>query len=141
MIVVTAGMNARLDAVLDFALERIPHERIPARSAIGKLAGRRVLFAFGIGAFGPDEEVCAMIRSLRADETCMTGSIGAMLLDGARRTLHQADGGSAGVGGQHGGVSFYGQTARGGDRLAGELARAGEAPEHRTAGSIPSGSA
>jgi multimeric flavodoxin WrbA len=76
-------MNTRLDAVLGFALQRIPHERIPARSAFDKLAGKRVLFAFGIGAFGPDEEVCALIRGLRADETCMQGSIGAMMIDGA----------------------------------------------------------
>ena len=83
LVVVTAGMNARLDAVLDFALERIPHERVSARSAVGSIAGKRVLFAFGIGAFGPDEEVCSLLRSLRANETCMRGSIGAMLIDGA----------------------------------------------------------
>lgn len=83
LVVVTAGMNARLNAVLDFALERIPHERIPARSAVGSIAGKRVLFAFGIGAFGSDEEVCSLLRSLRENETCMRGSIGAMLIDGA----------------------------------------------------------
>ncbi|HWQ06170.1 MAG TPA: NAD(P)H-dependent oxidoreductase [Feifaniaceae bacterium] len=83
LIVVTAGMNARLDAVLDFALERIPHERVSARSAFGSIAGKRVLFALGVGAVGPDEEVCSLLRELRANETCMRGSIGAMLLDGS----------------------------------------------------------
>lgn len=81
--VVRAGASGRLENLLAEALAGVPHERILARDCAGKLAGRRVLFAFAIGAFGPDAEICELIAHLRAHPDAMEGAIGAMLVDGA----------------------------------------------------------
>ena len=83
LIVVCAGTGARLESVLAEALAGVPHERVPARGAAGRLKGKKVLFALAVGAYGPDADVCGLIASLRAHPDAMEGAIGAMLLDGA----------------------------------------------------------
>ena len=83
LIVVENPNNDRLRSVLAFALEGVPHDRVPVLEAVPRLRGERVLFALSLSEHGLDAELCALIAALRQNPTAMEGSIGAMLVDGA----------------------------------------------------------
>lgn len=83
LIVVTNESSARLRGVLDYALECVPHERVPLPVALPRLSGERVLFALGLSEHGLDADVCALIAALRQNTNAMEGAAGAMIIDGA----------------------------------------------------------
>ena len=81
LIVVTNQVSARLRAVLDFALQGVPHARVPVQEALPRIRGERVLFALRLSEHGLDAEICALIAALRQHPNAMEGAVGAMLID------------------------------------------------------------
>ncbi len=82
--VVSAAGNARLADILHTALGEAPAERVPAaRLACADLAGRRVLFAVSVDAYGLSADWLDCLRYLRQSPGALEGSAGAMLIDGA----------------------------------------------------------
>ena len=81
--VVSAAENARLTDILHTALDKTPAERIPAAQlARADFAGRRVLFAVSVDAYGLSEDWLNCLRYLRQNPDALEGSTGAMLIDG-----------------------------------------------------------
>lgn len=83
LIVVKAGARPRLDAVLSFALDGVPHENVPVKDALHSLQNRRVLFAIGVDESGINDGLCVLIAALRTHPDALDGSACAMIVDGA----------------------------------------------------------
>lgn len=94
---IQAGRTKRLDETLSQALSGCAVERI-APDALSPLSGRRILFALGADALGPDENFTTLLRALRANpemfHDCVAGVIadteGELYLKDAAHCLIQA---------------------------------------------------
>ncbi len=69
----------RLRALLDFALQG---QEFRYAKLSDDLRNRRILFALACDEYGMSPQTLEMIRRLRADPTCLQGSIGAIIVDG-----------------------------------------------------------
>lgn len=87
LLVLCPSRTARLDWVLEYALEGLPYE---GASIGGPLQGRRVLFALAADAAGMGEEALRLLRWLRQNPTAMEGCVGALLVDGASELYTKA---------------------------------------------------
>ncbi len=83
LIVVKAGERARLNAALSFALNGVSHETVCVKDALSNLRNRRVLFVIGVDESGLNDELCALIATLRTHADMLDGATCAMLVDGA----------------------------------------------------------
>ena len=61
---VRIGRSARLERLLPAALAEFPVAELPAEQ-IASTAGRRLLFAVAVDAYGPDEAFVRLLRTLR----------------------------------------------------------------------------
>ena len=61
---VRIGRSARLERLLPAALAEFPVTELPAEQ-IASAAGRRLLFAVSVDAYGPDEAFVRLLRTLR----------------------------------------------------------------------------
>ncbi len=77
--VVLPRKGERLSAVLQTALSGSEYRLVQPGDS---LQNKRVLFALATDAQGMDAETLRLLRALRRDETCMDGSIGALVVDG-----------------------------------------------------------
>ncbi len=80
LLLLTAGQSPRLQSVLHYALDRLPwRSALPGES----LRGRKLVFAAALDRFGPGEDFCRLLRTLRASEDGLDGASAALLIDGA----------------------------------------------------------
>lgn len=79
---VRIGRSARLERLLPAALAEFPVAELPA-DKIASAAGRRLLFAVAVDAYGPDEAFVRLLRTLRQNPGCLCGCIGGVIVDGA----------------------------------------------------------
>ena len=79
---VRIGRSARLERLLPAALAEFPVTELPAEQ-IASAAGRRLLFAVAVDAYGPDEAFVRLLRTLRQNPDCLCGCIGGVIVDGA----------------------------------------------------------
>ena len=79
---VRIGRSARLERLLPAALAEFPVAELPAEQ-IASTAGRRLLFAVAVDAYGPDEAFVRLLRTLRQNPDCLCGCIGGVIVDGA----------------------------------------------------------
>ena len=79
---VRIGRSARLERLLPAALAEFPVTELPAEQ-IASAAGRRLLFAVSVDAYGPDEAFVRLLRTLRQNPDCLCGCIGGVIVDGA----------------------------------------------------------
>ena len=79
---VRIGRSARLERLLSAALAEFPVTELPAEQ-IASAAGRRLLFAVSVDAYGPDEAFVRLLRTLRQNPDCLCGCIGGVIVDGA----------------------------------------------------------
>ncbi len=70
----------RLRAVTEFALQNLEHRYLTPDA---DLKNRRVLFALAADGGGMDASTLALLRRLRTERGAMTGSVGAVIADGA----------------------------------------------------------
>lgn len=70
----------RLRSVTEFALGKLPHRFLPIDAP---LRGSRVLFALAADEGGMDAATLELLRLLRTERDAMTGSVGAVIVDGA----------------------------------------------------------
>ena len=71
---VRIGRSARLERLLPAALAEFPVTELPAEQ-IASAAGRRLLFAVAVDAYGPDEAFVRLLRTLRQNPDCLCGQI------------------------------------------------------------------
>ena len=70
LLLLTAGQSPRLQSVLHYALDRLPwRSALPGES----LRGRKLVFAAALDRFGPGEDFCRLLRTLRASEDGLDG--------------------------------------------------------------------
>ena len=79
--------SARLEEVLQFALNGRETEVLRRAADLRPLEGRRVLFALSLGETGINLEWCAMLAALRRSEDMLEGCVGGLLVD-ARSELY-----------------------------------------------------
>ena len=75
---VRIGRSARLERLLPAALAEFPVTELPAEQ-IASAAGRRLLFAVSVDAYGPDEAFVRLLRTLRQNPDCLCGCIGGVI--------------------------------------------------------------
>ncbi len=79
---VRAGRGARLEQALQQALLTMDVRELPASRLVEQGAGKRLLFAVAVDEYGPDETFCALLRALRRAPGCLSGCVGAVVVDG-----------------------------------------------------------
>ena len=79
---VRIGRSARLERLLPAALAEFPVTELPAEQ-IASAAGRRLLFAVAVDAYGPEEACGRRLRTLRQNPDCLGGCIGGVIGAGA----------------------------------------------------------
>lgn len=83
-----AGKEQRLDAVLGYALDKIPSvcsiqkaEELAEAARQGALRNRRILFAAALGSTGINLALYAILEVLRTHPDCLRGSVAGILMD------------------------------------------------------------
>jgi len=80
---ISVGRHARLQAVLDYALEGLsPAVLRPDGGPLPPLRGKKLIFALSLGVCGIDESFCRLLMRLRASEDLLEGSAAVLLVDG-----------------------------------------------------------
>lgn len=80
---VRAGRGARLARALEQALSGMDVREMPAARVAADGAGKRLLFAVAVDEYGPDESFCTLLRALRRAPGCLSGCMGAVVVDGS----------------------------------------------------------
>lgn len=79
---VRVGQSLRLSQALREALADMDVQELPAQALALHGAGKRLLFAVAVDAYGPDGAFCALLRALRMTPGCLAGAAGALVVDG-----------------------------------------------------------
>lgn len=77
--VLLPNVNPRLLQVLQYALGAQPHRFV---SLSDDLQNRRILLALSCDEYGMDAQALQLLRHLRANPSCLSGSIGSIIVDG-----------------------------------------------------------
>ena len=78
----SAGAGARLEQVLDCALEGAEYREVARARDLDGLRGERLLFALPLGEQGINLEYTAMLRRLRAEPGLLEGCTAGLIADG-----------------------------------------------------------
>ena len=81
--------SRRMMNILEQALENVDYKQINQVEEIeeGDLKNRRVIFAINLSSAGVNLEFYRLLEYLRANENCLEGSVGGILVDGGGEIL------------------------------------------------------
>ena len=79
---VRVGHSPRLAQALEQALVGLDVKELAAQKMVSEAAGKRLLFAAAVDAYGPDGQFVALLRALRQNPDCLAGCFGTVVIDG-----------------------------------------------------------